>query len=208
MSCLEFRSPNIATSADFLSVDECAEIVRAMEGAPREPAQVVRAGESLLDESIRFCFDHHFPDDYKKSLGRRMASFFDAHRSEFESDADFIYGPYFISYEKGSYFRAHRDVANHRNDPARMAAHRWSILLYLNGREQVGNLPTFEGGALIIYETARKLEERKVVIVPKPGTLVLFRSALMHEVAIVLGGTRYAVAGWMASSDSNPFGGY
>jgi len=70
MSCLEFRSPNVATSSDFLSVDECAEIIRAMYDAPREPAQVVRAGESLLDESIRFCFDHHFPDDYKKSLGR------------------------------------------------------------------------------------------------------------------------------------------
>jgi predicted 2-oxoglutarate/Fe(II)-dependent dioxygenase YbiX len=37
---------------------------------------------------------------------------------------------------------------------------------------------------------------------------VLFRSALMHEVALVLGGTRYAVAGWMASSNSNPFGAY
>jgi hypothetical protein len=208
MSCLEFKTPNIAASADFLSVDECAEIIRAMDGAPREPAQVVRAGESLLDESIRFCFDHHFPDDYKRSLGTRLACFFDAHRGEFQSDANFIYGPYFMSYEKGSYFRAHRDVANHRNDPARLAAHRWSILLYLNGREHVGDLPTFEGGALIIYETDPRLEERKVVIVPRPGTLVLFRSALMHEVALVLGGTRYAVAGWMASSNSNPFGAY
>jgi hypothetical protein len=208
MSSLEFKSPNVAISANFLDVEECAEIIRAMDVAPRERAQVVRAGESLLDESIRFCFDHHFPDDYKMTLGRRMAGFFHAHRSEFESDADSIYGPYFISYGKGCYFRAHRDVANHRNDPARMAAHRWSLLLYLNGREEVGDLPTFEGGALIIYEMARRLEDRKVVIVPKPGTFVLFRSALMHEVAIVLDGTRYAVAGWMASADSNLFGGY
>jgi predicted 2-oxoglutarate/Fe(II)-dependent dioxygenase YbiX len=104
-----------------------------------------------------------------------------------------------MSYEKGSYFRAHRDVANHKNDPARLAAHRWSLLLYLNGREPVDGLPAFEGGALIIYETDPTLRDRRVVVVPQPGMLLLFRSSLMHEVSIVLEGTRYAIAGWMSS---------
>jgi Rps23 Pro-64 3,4-dihydroxylase Tpa1-like proline 4-hydroxylase len=99
-------------------------------------------------------------------------------------------------------------VANHKNDPPRLAAHRWSLLLYLNVREPAPGLPIFDGGALIIYETELKLRDRKVVIVPQPGMLVLFRSSLMHEVAIVLEGTRYAVAGWMSSSKSHPFGGY
>jgi Rps23 Pro-64 3,4-dihydroxylase Tpa1-like proline 4-hydroxylase len=112
-----------------------------------------------------------------------------------------------MSYEKGSYFRAHRDVANHKNDPPRLAAHRWSLLLYLNGRESTGCLPAFDGGALMIYEMDPTLRDRRVVIVPEPGILVLFRSSLMHEVAIVREGTRYAVAGWMSSSKSHPFGG-
>jgi Rps23 Pro-64 3,4-dihydroxylase Tpa1-like proline 4-hydroxylase len=89
-----------------------------------------------------------------------------------------------------------------------MAAHRWSLLIYLNGREPTGGLPTFEGGALIIYETEPRVRDRQVVIVPQPGMLVLFRSSLMHEVAIVHEGTRYAVAGWMCSSKSHPFGGH
>ncbi len=109
-----------------------------MDESPREPAQVVRAGESVLDPSLRLCFDHHFPDDHKRRIGERMASYFDDHRSAFDSDADFLYGPYFMSYEKGSYFRAHRDVANHKDDPPRLAAHRWSLLLYLNGRRATG----------------------------------------------------------------------
>ena len=103
--------------------------------------------------SIRFCFDHHFPEEFKLFCrGSHAASYFDTHRTEFGSDADYIYGPYFMSYEKGSYFRAHRDVANHKNDPPRLAAHRWSLLLYLSGRESVVGLPAFEGGALIVYE--------------------------------------------------------
>jgi predicted 2-oxoglutarate/Fe(II)-dependent dioxygenase YbiX len=207
MDGLRFATRNIASANGFLSKAECREIILAMDLSPREPAQVVRAGESILDESLRFCFDHHFSDAFKRIVGDRMAAYFDAHRTEFDSDADYIYGPYFMSYEKGSYFRAHRDVANHKNDPPRLAAHRWSLLLYLNGREPVDDLPIFEGGALIIYETEAKLVDRRVVIVPQPGMLVFFRSSLMHEVAIVGEGKRYAVAGWMSSSKSNPFGG-
>src|SRR5262249_5762461 len=204
----QFRTRNIASAAGFLSLDECDEIIRAMQTSPREPAQVVRAGESILDQSIRFCFDHHLPEAFKRPIGDRMTAYFDAHRAALDSDADYIYGPYFMSYEKGSYFRAHRDVANHRNDPPRLAAHRWSLLIYLNGREPAGDLPIFEGGALIIYETEPKLHDRRVVVVPQPGILVLFRSGLMHEVATVQEGTRYAVAGWMSSSKCRVLGDY
>lgn len=203
---LEFITPNISTVRRFLSVPECAAIVTAMNDAPREPAEVVRAGESILDPSLRFCFDHHLPDAFKDRIGERMAGYFRANRDRFASDADYLYGPYFMSYEKGSYFRAHRDVANHKNDPARLAAHRWSLLLYLNGRDNTDELPVFDGGALIVYETDPATRERRIVIVPEPGMLVLFRSALMHEVAVLHDGTRYAVAGWMATSTDQAIG--
>ncbi|MFC0598231.1 2OG-Fe(II) oxygenase [Streptomyces palmae] len=202
-----FRTRHVALVREFLSIPECGEIIRAMDQAPKEPAQVVRAGESILDESLRFCSDHHLPEELQRSVGERMTSYFDDHRAEFDSDADYLYGPYFMSYEKGSYFRAHRDVANHRDDPPRLAAHRWSLLLYLNGRDPAGPLPAFDGGALTLYETDPGLPDRRVVIVPEPGTLVLFRAFLMHEVATVLDGTRYAVAGWMSRAGSSPLGG-
>ncbi len=201
-----FITPNIATVRGFLALPECAEFITAMNDAPREPAQVVRAGESILDQSLRFCFDHHLPDAFKDRIGERMARYFRCHGDQFGSDADYLYGPYFMSYEKGSFFRAHRDVANHKNDPARLAAHRWSLLLYLNGRDAASELPVFDGGALILYETDPAIRSRRVVIVPEPGMLVLFRSALMHEVAILHDGTRYAVAGWMATSTDEGIG--
>ncbi|MEU7296200.1 2OG-Fe(II) oxygenase [Streptomyces exfoliatus] len=203
----QFRTQNIASTRGFLSVAECADVIRAMAQAPREPAQIVRAGESILDESLRLCFDHHFPEDFKRRIGARMTSYFVDHRAEFDSEADYLYGPYFMSYEKGSYFRAHRDVANHKDDPPRLAAHRWSLLLYLNGRDGSEALPTFDGGALTVYETDPGLRDRRVVVVPEPGLLLLFRSSLMHEVAAVRDGTRYAVAGWMSSADSPALGG-
>lgn len=207
---LQFRTRNIVTTAGFVSLSDCRQMIDAIESSVGEPAQVVRAGESILDQSLRSCIDHHVPDSIKHPIKSRLTAFFHTHRAELdpESDADFLYGPYFMSYGKGSFFRAHRDVANHKNDPPRLAAHRWSVLLYLNGRDAEADLPSFDGGALIIYESDTKLRDRRVVIVPQPGLLLLFRSSLMHEVATVIDGTRYAVAGWMSSSISNPFGGH
>lgn len=203
---LSFITPNIAMVCGFLSVPDCAEIITAMNEAPREPAELVRAGESILDQSRRFCFDHHLPEAVKDRIGERLARYFVRNRDQFGSEADYLYGPYFMSYEKGSFFRTHRDVANHKNDPARLAAHRWSLLLYLNGREATNALPVFDGGALIVYETEHTIRNRRIVIVPEPGMLVLFRSALMHEVAILHDGCRYAIAGWMATSTDQAVG--
>jgi predicted 2-oxoglutarate/Fe(II)-dependent dioxygenase YbiX len=207
---LQFKTPNVASATGFLPLAECSRIVKAMESSPGKPALIVRAGESILDESLRACIDHEFPETFKRPVEASLTQFFDDHRAELDSDADYLYGPYFMSYGEGCFFRAHRDVANHKNDPARLAAHRWSILLYLNGRSPAAGLPTFDGGALVLYETDPKLRDRRVVMIPEPGLLVLFRSSLMHEVSTVSNGTRYAVAGWMSDSKANPnpFGDY
>ena len=207
MEAIQFKTANIAIAESFLSLEECDAVIREMDASDKERAQLVRAGESILDESIRYCFDHHMPAQLKQRFRLRLEEFFGDNRAAFASDADYLYGPYFMTYEKGSYFKAHRDVANHKNDPIRLAAHRWSLLLYLNGRDSVGQLPTFEGGALVVYETDPKLRDRRVVVVPRPGMLLLFRSNLLHEVTTVLDGVRYAVAGWMSSSKVNPLGG-
>jgi SM-20-related protein len=202
----DFRTANVAVQPGFLTAQECADLIRAMGESPSETAQVVRAGQSILDQSLRNCLDHHLPEPVKIAVGDLMLDYFRAHCGAFDSDADAIYGPYFMSYSAGSFFRAHRDVANHRDDPPRLAAHRWSLLLYLNGRRADSELPGFEGGALTIYDTALIRRDRRVVVVPEPGLLVLFRSHLMHEVALVREGTRYAAAGWMSTSTS-PLGG-
>jgi Rps23 Pro-64 3,4-dihydroxylase Tpa1-like proline 4-hydroxylase len=81
-----------------------------------------------------------------------------------------------------------------------MRARRWSLVLYLNGRESLGGLPSFDGGALAIYDRTRAASDPRLVIIPHPGLLVLFRSELLHEVMEVREGTRYAVVGWACTS--------
>src|SRR5262249_21919536 len=100
---LQFRTRNVASVSHFVSLEECRLLVNAMDSAPRAPAQVVRAGESILDESLRFCYDHEFPEAFKRPISLSLTTFFDTHRSDFGSDADYLYGPYFMSYVKRSF---------------------------------------------------------------------------------------------------------
>ena len=78
MMNLQFKTRNIATTAEFLSLAECRHIVDAMQSSPGEPAQVVSAEESILDETLRYCLDHHFPDAFKRPIETRLTAFFDS----------------------------------------------------------------------------------------------------------------------------------
>jgi predicted 2-oxoglutarate/Fe(II)-dependent dioxygenase YbiX len=200
MHAVEVRE-DVALVRGFLPDAECAELIAVMREAPRVQALVVRAGESILDPSLRNCFDHHCPDEVSRRVGRRLLTSFGLVADRLGTDADALYGPYFMSYEQGSFFRCHRDVANHQDDPARLASHRWSMIVYLNGRSERAGLPIFDGGSLIIYTPSGDPRQRRTIVIPEPGLLVMFRSYLLHEVAMITEGVRYAIAGWMARPD-------
>ena len=75
------------------------------------------------------------------------------------------------------------------------------MIVYLNGRSEHAGLPIFDGGSLIIYTRSADPRHRRTIVVPEPGLLVMFRSHLLHEVAMITEGVRYAAAGWMARPD-------
>jgi Rps23 Pro-64 3,4-dihydroxylase Tpa1-like proline 4-hydroxylase len=194
-----FKSQNIAIAPDFLSALECEELVRGIAASMGEPGHLVRAGRPILDFSVRSCREHGVPKTLSERLCLRLITFLNEQLGTARDDFDCFDGPYFLSYGPGSFFRPHRDMGGH-DDPATMIARRWSLVLYLNGRESEGTLPSFDGGALALYDMAPGPPDRRVVIVPRPGLLTLFRSNLLHEVMTVHEGTRYAAIGWLCQS--------
>lgn len=196
---IEFKTRNIGLVPNFLSVPACEEIVRRIETTVGEPGHLVRAGRGVLDPSVRSCREHGLSQALSESIGKRFVRFLGDQRNEIQDEVDSFDGPYFLSYGPGSFFRSHRDVGA-ADDPVSMTTRRWSLILYLNGREPEGALPTFDGGALTLYDAARGAANRRLVIIPRPGLLALFRSSLLHEVMMVREGTRYAVVGWVCTS--------
>jgi predicted 2-oxoglutarate/Fe(II)-dependent dioxygenase YbiX len=200
---LSFLSDSVLAVRDFISHEECRTLIEEIVASPSEQSHVVRAGESIVDQSLRNCLDHHVSQATSQRVARRLLVSFARIAERLGTDADALYGPYFVSYAAGSYFRCHRDVANHPDDPIRLASHRWSLVLYLNGRQEPSSLPTFDGGSLIVYSPRISGRDRRVVVTPEPGMLVLFRSHLMHEVSSIRAGIRYAATGWMARPDDS-----
>jgi predicted 2-oxoglutarate/Fe(II)-dependent dioxygenase YbiX len=203
---VEFRSRNIGVAPDFLSVHECEEIVDGIAATAGEPGHLVRAGRAILDPSVRSCREHGLPPALRERLGKRLVGFLGDQQDTIRDQVDSFDGPYFLSYGPGSFFRSHRDVGT-ADDPASMTTRRWSLVLYLNGREPEGALPTFDGGALTLYDRTLGVADWRLVIIPRPGLLALFRSSLLHEVMMVREGTRYAVVGWACASHSHTSGG-
>jgi len=196
---IEFASQNIGLAPDFLSAIECEEIVQGITATAGEPGHLVRAGQAILDPSVRSCREHGLPPRLRERLGQRLTRFLSGEGGKLRDEVDNLDGPYFLSYGPGSFFRSHRDIGT-VDDPFNMRTRRWSLVLYLNGREPNGALPTFDGGALTVYDSTLGAANRRLVIIPRPGLLALFRSSLLHEVMIVHEGTRYAAVGWLCTS--------
>lgn len=92
---------------------------------------------------------------------------------------------HFASYEQGSYYQKHVDQLEGRN-------HRIiSMVLFLNT-----DWKDDDGGELVIYDPSYPLDVATVVL-PRIGTLAIFRSGdVPHEVRAPQR-TRYSIASWL-----------
>lgn len=88
--------------------------------------------------------------------------------------------PQFLLYREGDFFVAHQDG----NTPLIRDAtlnRRVSITIFMND--------DYEGGDLVLHP-------ERLIVPPKPGTLVAFRSETTHEVTPVTRGERYSIVTW------------
>jgi SM-20-related protein len=85
----------------------------------------------------------------------------------------------FALYEPGSHYTKHKD--RFESQPHRL----FTIILYLTDWDETC------GGELVLF-----LPERKEIITPKEGTLLIFNSELEHEV-LITHTNRYSITGWL-----------
>jgi predicted 2-oxoglutarate/Fe(II)-dependent dioxygenase YbiX len=99
-----------------------------------------------------------------------------------------------LRYPPGSFYRTHRDVAA---APDAHGLHRRavSLVLFLNSAGPAGEA-AFSGGTLRLHGGDAAPHD----IVPVAGTLVAFRSSVLHEVTPVESGTRLSIVSWLLQS--------
>lgn len=89
---------------------------------------------------------------------------------------------HFAIYEPGTFYKKHQDAF--KTDDSRKV----SVIVYLNK-----NWEQKDGGELKIH-----LDNAKIIVQPKAGTLVIFESELEHEV-MLSNSDRLSITGWLKS---------
>ena len=184
---------------DVLSLDECAHFISRMRTATSTDGLVLRGGREALARDTRVCLEHDVAQTVHNEFLERIAHLQGEILESFGLRSCVTNGPYFVSYGPGAFFRLHQDTGNHVDDPPYVTNRLLSLVLHLNGREATAQTPAFDGGALAIYDPSLPGLRGRHIIVPQPGTLVVFRSECFHEVLTVHEGIRYAALLWFLS---------
>ncbi len=179
----------------FLALAPCLRIRNAMNRGMAEPAEVLETG-ATLDVSARRAssidVDSVTLDVVEAILDTARSAIGVACHIPVEARE----GAAFLRYERGGFYRRHRDRARDAGWPG--AARRLiSVIIFLNSSSSDPAREEFGGGELVFPELpgAPGIAE-PMVIVPQQGTLVAFDASLPHEVRPVRCGTRDVVVDW------------
>ena len=181
----------------FLDAGQCRQLARTMAAAAGDPAEVLaREGGLSTDEHARRAWDLTLPDDLQSLLVDHVESLRPAIEEAFGFDLEPCDGLCALRYRAGGFYGAHRDSAE-TPDPYGLHRRRVSVVVFVNGPDDV--LAPFTGGRLRFYGLFDEAtgEGTGLDMEPEGGTLVAFRSEILHEVTPVEAGERYTLVTWL-----------
>ncbi len=168
----------------FLDDATCGRLRAAMDSGRAASAEVYVDGY-VVDERVRRAFDV----DVDPAIVDEVERALDAVRGDvsrfFDTALTTMEGPGFLRYPPGGFYRAHRDRLDAEREEG--LPRRVSAVLFLT---------CCEGGALRLHGVDAAGQPIIADIPPAAGTLVAFRSDVLHEVLPVIAGVRDAIVDW------------
>lgn len=190
-------APDLFSHVDFLPGNRLRAITAGLESATGELAAIQPAGGGVFsaDEAVRRAWEIELTDDLHDDLVERIRALHGKLEAFFATPLEPCSAVAALRYPPGAYYRTHRDVAA-QPDPDQLHRRAVSVVVFLNSGAPVPRA-AFSGGALRLHagEDARGSWRD---VVPIAGTLIAFRSDVLHEVLPVATGTRLTVVTWLA----------
>jgi predicted 2-oxoglutarate/Fe(II)-dependent dioxygenase YbiX len=176
-------------------------IRRAIADDPGAPAEVLdtESRNLKLSTEVRRAWDVPLPDELEEAVLERLESL----RPELEQwcgrRLEPCGGIAALRYPAGAFYRTHRD-AGARPDALGLHRRAVSVVVFVNSGGEPANAE-FTGGALRLHELLDEGGDDGLDVWPEAGTLVAFRSSLLHEVTRVERGERYSLVTWLMAAD-------
>lgn len=157
-------------------------------------------GEGVLDEGVRKSLRVRVEESTKALVREKMMGLKPSVEEHFQIPLGDCEPPNFLSYGEGAYFKPHLDATDHPD----IATRRVSLVAFLNqySREPLDNC--YGGGSLTFYGLMKgpKWEDCAFSLEADMGSLLAFRSDVLHEVQPVTFGQRFTVVSWFQAKDS------
>ncbi len=188
--------PGLFVRAAFLDADTRSRIMQAVRQSPGEPAEVLTGDQELThDDSARRAWEVLLPGDLLDALIGRIDALGPELDRVFGIRLQPCDGLAALRYPPGAFYGLHRDVAEAPH-PLGLHLRRVSIVIFVNGTGDPAS--PFAGGHLRLYDGFEDSQAPRVVdLEPEAGTLVAFRSDLLHEVTPVERGERCTIVTWL-----------
>ncbi|MET9450143.1 2OG-Fe(II) oxygenase [Streptomyces cinerochromogenes] len=186
-----------------LSLPDCRAVVEAMARSAAVAGPVLRRSRDMVDARVRSCSEHPAAADGALPVVAAMRAVAGRAVEGTGWPRLALDGPKLCSYSARDFFRAHRDRSADPLDPAEVRRRRLSLVCLLNGTAPHDGLPSFDGGTLVVYvpRPDGSVAPRNVPL--EAGSIVTFRSDLLHEVRPVRAGVRYSAVGWLHDLDDS-----
>ena len=190
-----FEKLGVLIVPDFLKPWECAQLTDEMNRAPHSEALLSVRGQSdeVTDARQRSTTRAQVSQETSASMVKRLLAskarvegFFD------QRLANVLEVPKFLIYRPGDFFIPHRDVRGSEEDVKPiMKARRVNLIIGLNEE--------YSGPGLTLYGLIDEpgWSDYGFPVPCAPGSLVAFRSDVLHEVPPVIEGERYAIVSRM-----------
>jgi predicted 2-oxoglutarate/Fe(II)-dependent dioxygenase YbiX len=177
----------------FFDEAGCATVRAAMDRGRAEAAEIY-VGGYVVDERIRRTSDVAVDSRTVRAVEDAFANVRAEASCFFGETLSAAEGPGFLRYLPGGFYRSHRDRLD---DPGHEFSRRVSLVLFLTDAGHGVGDGRCEGGSLRLYGVVDPAQETVPLdISPAAGTLVAFRSHLLHEVLPVTDGVRDAIVDW------------
>jgi SM-20-related protein len=182
---------------DFIEAGVRETLLAEVRAAPSEPAPLYRASAegSRVEQSkhsrlvsVSQAREEDFSDRIR-ALMPDVARHFGLTLSDQTS-------PSFLTYREGHHVPPHPDTRPEAEDPI-VRDRKITAVTFLNGQREEPDSSSFSGGELVLYGLLGPGSKRHgLPIGGEPGTLVAFRSEVLHEVRPVQSGERQTVVSW------------
>lgn len=199
-----FAKLGVLVVADFLSPAECACLRAEMKRATRTDALLSIRGQDaeVVDLARRKTALVRVSDDTVASMVARLLALKPRLERFFALRlADVLETPKFLIYGEGDFFVPHRDArgASEEQRTPIIEARRVNLIVSLNAQAETPGPEEYRGAALTLYGLIDTPQWRNYgfPVPAAPGSLVAFRSDVIHEVAPITCGQRYSVVSRM-----------